>query len=55
MTMGTLPYMPIEQALGRHAEVDGRTDVYALGALLFRLVAGRPVFQAKGKRRSCSP
>lgn len=49
MTMGTLPYMPIEQALGRHAEVDGRTDVYALGALLFRLIAGRPVFVAKGE------
>ena len=49
MTMGTLPFMPIEQALGRHAEVDGRTDLYALGALMFRLLSGRNVFQARGE------
>lgn len=49
MTMGTMPYMPVEQALGRHAEVDERTDLYALGAMLFRLITGRPVFQARGE------
>ncbi len=49
MTMGTMPYMPIEQALGRHTEIDGRTDLYALGALVFRLLSGRPVFQARGE------
>jgi len=49
MTMGTMPYMPVEQALGRHTEIDGRTDLYALGALVFRLLSGRPVFQARGE------
>jgi eukaryotic-like serine/threonine-protein kinase len=38
--------MAPEQALGRHAELDGRTDLFALGATLFRLISGRKVHEA---------
>src|SRR4030042_4484554 len=36
---GTLPYMAPEQLEGR--EVDERTDIHALGAILYRLAAGK--------------
>lgn len=39
--MGTLYYMPPEQALGNLNEVDARSDVYALGATLYELLALR--------------
>jgi len=39
--MGTLPYMSPEQVTGRPDEIDARSDVYALGVLLFELLSGR--------------
>src|SRR5262249_6005534 len=42
MMVGTVAYMPPEQALGRPPEP--RSDLYALGALLYELVTRRPPF-----------
>jgi len=43
--MGTPAYMPPEQARGQR--VDARADVYAIGALLYHVLAGRPPITGK--------
>jgi eukaryotic-like serine/threonine-protein kinase len=42
--VGTVPYMSPEQLAAVPGDVDTRSDVYALGVILFRLLAGRLPF-----------
>jgi eukaryotic-like serine/threonine-protein kinase len=47
VVVGTLPYMSPEQLEGR--PVDARTDIFALGAVLYEMVAGKRPFRANSR------
>jgi serine/threonine-protein kinase len=46
ISLGTPGFMPQEQARGQWAKVDAQSDLWALGATLFAVIAGRYVHEA---------
>lgn len=46
-SFGTPAYMPPEQARGQNWALDERSDIFALGGMLYRILAGRPPYVDK--------
>ena len=45
--LGTLSYMPIEQAKGKHGRIDARCDIYSLGLVLYELLTGEMAYSGE--------
>lgn len=46
--LGSMPWASPEQAEGRHADIDVRTDVYSLGVMLYQLLTGQFPYRVAG-------
>jgi serine/threonine-protein kinase len=45
--LGTVAYMPPEQAMGLPDQIDARSDIFTMGALMFRALSGRHIREQK--------
>jgi serine/threonine protein kinase len=50
--LGTVPYMSPERLRGVTGDVDARSDIYAMGVMFYRLMAGRLPFDVRGLHAS---
>jgi serine/threonine-protein kinase len=60
--LGTVAYMPPEQAQGRTDQIDARSDLFAVGAVMFQAITGRiflqgltPIDRLKSAMRDPAP
>jgi tetratricopeptide (TPR) repeat protein len=49
--LGTLAYMAPEQAEASSSEIGARTDIHALGAILYEAITGRPPYRAESPQQ----
>jgi len=49
--IGTPTFMSPQQARGRIADLDARADIYSVGAILYRLLAGQVPYVPRGEER----
>ncbi|MEW6722091.1 MAG: protein kinase [Candidatus Micrarchaeota archaeon] len=47
---GTAGYMPPEQAKGKLGSLDERADIYAIGAVMYHMLSGRPPVEYEGDK-----
>ena len=52
MIAGTVPYMSPEQVSGK--AIDGRSDIFSVGAVLYEMISGHQPFQAESEAESIS-